>query len=49
MKIGVRSNDGSEERLQFAQQIGADGASIWASACLGYAERRYHSPDNVYS
>ena len=39
MKIGLRSNDGSEERLLFAQQIGADGASIWAAACPGYVER----------
>jgi mannonate dehydratase len=47
MKIGVRSNDGAEDRLLFAQQIGADGASIWASACPGYAERCYLTPDNV--
>jgi hypothetical protein len=32
MKISMRSNNGAEERLQFAQQIGADGASIWISA-----------------
>jgi mannonate dehydratase len=47
LKIGVRSNDGAEERLQFARQIGADGASIWASACAGYAERCYLTADDV--
>lgn len=47
MKIGVRSEDGAEERLQFAQQIGADGASIWAWACPGYAERCHLTVDNV--
>ena len=41
MKIGVRSHDGAEERLRFAQQIGAEGASIWASACPDYTERCY--------
>jgi sugar phosphate isomerase/epimerase len=41
VKIGERSNDGAEERLLFAQQIGVDGASIWAAACPGYAERGY--------
>ena len=47
MKIGVRSSSGAEERLLFAQQIGADGASIWASACPGYTERCYLTVDNV--
>jgi mannonate dehydratase len=47
VKIGVRSHDGAEERLLFAQQIGADGASIWASACPGYAERCYLTTENV--
>jgi mannonate dehydratase len=47
MKIGIRSNDGSEERLQYAQQIGADGASIWASACPGYTERCYLTVEDV--
>ena len=47
MKIGLRSDDGAEVRLQFARQIGADGASIWASACPGYAERCYLTVDNV--
>jgi sugar phosphate isomerase/epimerase len=47
VKIGLRSNNGAEERLQFAQQIGADGASIWASACPGYTERCYLTADNV--
>src|SRR5512136_2010997 len=49
MKIGERSNDGSEERLLFAQQIGADGASIWASACPGYKERCYLTTADVGS
>jgi mannonate dehydratase len=47
MKIGLRSDTGAEDRLRFAQQIGADGASIWASACPGYTERCYLTPDNV--
>jgi len=47
MKIGVRSNNGAEERLQFAQQIGVDGASIWAWACPGYTELCYLTVDDV--
>ncbi len=47
MKIGLRSNNGAEDRLQFAKQIGADGASIWARACPGYQERCYLTVDNV--
>ena len=47
MKIGLRSNNGAEERLLFARQVGADGASIWAAACPGYVERCYLTPDNV--
>ena len=47
MKIGVRSGNGAADRLQFARQIGADGASIWASACPGYTERCYLTVDNV--
>jgi mannonate dehydratase len=47
MKIGVRSGNGAEDRLQFAKQVGADGASIWASACPGYTERCYLTVDNV--
>jgi hypothetical protein len=47
VKIGIRSNNGAEERLQFVQQIGSDGASIWASACSGYTERCYLTLDNV--
>lgn len=47
MKIGVRSLNGAEDRLQFARQIGADGASIWASACPGYQERCYLTVENV--
>jgi mannonate dehydratase len=47
IKVGLRSNDGAEERLQFAQQIGADGASIWGSACPGYTERCYLTVEDV--
>ena len=47
MKIGLRSNNGAEDRLLFAQQVGADGASIWASACPGYTERCYLAVENV--
>jgi mannonate dehydratase len=47
VKIGLRSEDGAEDRLRFAQQIGADGASIWAAACPGYSEHCYLTPDNV--
>lgn len=47
MKVGVRSDNGAEERLRFARQIGADGASIWARACPGYAERCYLTPEDV--
>jgi mannonate dehydratase len=47
MKIGVRSDTGAEDRLLFAQQIGADGASIWAAACPGYSERCYLTPGGV--
>lgn len=47
MKIGLRSGNGAPDRLQFARQVGADGASIWASACPGYAERCYLTPEDV--
>ena len=47
MKIGLRSNNGAQDRLLFAQQAGADGASIWAFACPGYTERCYLTADNV--
>jgi mannonate dehydratase len=47
MKIGIRSHDGAPERLQFARQIGAEGASIWAAACPGYTERCYLTVGNV--
>lgn len=47
MKIGLRSHNGAAERLKFAQQIGAHGASIWASACDGYDERCYLTVENV--
>lgn len=49
MKIGLRSHNGAEDRLLFAQQIGAQGASIWASACEGYETRCYLTPEDVRS
>jgi mannonate dehydratase len=49
MKIGLRSHNGAEERLLFAQQIGAQGASIWASACAGYEERCHLTAGDVRS
>lgn len=47
MKIGLRSHDGAEERLRFAQQIGAQGASIWGSSLPGYQERGYPTLDGL--
>jgi mannonate dehydratase len=47
MKIGLRSHNGAEDRLLFAQQIKAHGASIWASACEGYDERCYLTTEDV--
>jgi mannonate dehydratase len=47
MKIGLRSHDGSEDRLLFTQQIGADGASIWAAAYPEYRQRHYLTVDEV--
>jgi mannonate dehydratase len=47
MKIGLRSDNGAPDRLRFAQQVGADGASVWASACPDYAERCYLTPGDV--
>jgi mannonate dehydratase len=49
MKIGLRSHNGAEERLLFAQQIGAQGASIWASACKDYEDRCYLTSEDVSS
>ena len=36
MKIGIRTNDGAEDKLLYAQQIGVQGGSIWLSAIPGY-------------
>ena len=47
MKIGLRSHDGSEDRLLFTQQIGADGASIWAAAYPEYRQRCYLTVDEI--
>ena len=49
MKIGLRSHNGAEERLLFAQQIKAQGASIWASAYNGYETRCYLTTEDVRS
>jgi mannonate dehydratase len=38
MKIGVRTHTGEERRLVLAEQLGAHGGSIWASALDGYDE-----------
>ena len=38
MKIGVRTHVGREDRLVRAEQIGADGASLWVSAFEGFHE-----------
>ncbi|MBC7236496.1 MAG: mannonate dehydratase [Chloroflexi bacterium] len=42
MKIGIRTRHGEEEALTVAEQIGADGASLWASAFEGF--RRNYLP-----
>ena len=47
MKIGLRSHNGAEERLLFAQQIKADGASIWAKAVPEYEKRCYLTTEDV--
>jgi mannonate dehydratase len=47
MRIGLRSHNAAKDRLRFAQQIGADGASIWASACPGYDDRCYLTANDV--
>lgn len=47
MKIGLRSHDGAEDRLLYAQQIGADGASIWGWAVPDYLERHYLTGEDV--
>lgn len=47
MKIGLRSYNGAEDRLRYAQQIGADGASIWAWAVPEYHQRGYLTAEDV--
>ena len=47
MKIGLRSHNGVEDRLLYAQQIGADGASIWGWAVPEYNVRGYLTTDDV--
>ncbi|MAS37872.1 MAG: hypothetical protein CL610_28005 [Anaerolineaceae bacterium] len=47
MKIGLRSHNGAEDRLLYAQQIGADGASIWGWAVPEYLERQYLTSDDM--
>ncbi|MFL7869189.1 MAG: hypothetical protein AB8I58_10195, partial [Anaerolineales bacterium] len=47
MKIGLRSHTGAEDRLLFAQQIKADGASIWAKAVPEYEARCYLTSEDV--
>ena len=36
MRIGIRTRNGSEDRIIFGAQIGADGGSIWLPAMPGY-------------
>ena len=38
IKIGVRTHTGRERRLTLAEQLGAQGGSIWASALPGFQE-----------
>ena len=47
MKIGLRSYNAAEERLLYAQQIGADGASIWGWAVPEYHERGFLTADDM--
>ncbi len=47
MKVGLRSHNGADERLLFAQQIKAQGASIWARAVPEYETRCYLIPEDV--
>ncbi len=42
MKIGVRTHHGEERNLIVAQQMGAQGASLWVSAFEGF--RQEHMP-----
>ena len=39
MKIGVRTRRGDEENLVVAEQIGAEGASLWVSAFEGFRDK----------
>ena len=41
MKIGIRTHDGSEDKLLYAQQVGVQGGSIWLSAIPEYEEKGY--------
>ncbi len=47
MKVGLRSHNGAEERLLFAQQIKAQGASIWAKAVPEYETRCYLTAEDI--
>lgn len=38
MRIGVRTHNGEESRLVLAEQLGAQGGSIWASTLPGFRE-----------
>ncbi len=48
MKIGVRTDNGAEERLVLAEQIGAHGGSIWADNALpGFYETNVANIDGI--
>jgi mannonate dehydratase len=47
MRSGVRTNNGEERRLVLAEQLGAQGGSIWASALPGFSERGMPDRDGL--
>jgi len=48
MRISVRTHTGEERRLVLAEQLGAQGGSIWASALAGFEEQGYPTMDALY-
>ena len=48
MKIGVRTHNGEERRLILAEQLGAQGGSIWAWALPGFRENCVPDLDGIY-
>ncbi len=41
MRIGVRIHDGDDQKLVYAAQLGAEGASIWLPRMPGYSEKGF--------